>query len=150
MSTLQKAALDYVAMRRGLGYKYVHQEYRLLNFVTFMAHRDATIVTTKLALEWAMLPSGKHATWAIRIADVRGFARYLQGFEPSTEIPPTGIITYRSRLRPYIYTEVEIEKLLAAALTLPPVQGLRRWTDHYLFGLLAVTGLRISEALALK
>ena len=94
--------------------------------------------------------AGRHASWALRLTDVRGFARHLHGLEPRTEIPPTGIIVYRGRTRPYLYTQEEIQTLLEAALALPPVHGLRRWTYHCLFGLLAVTGLRISEALALR
>jgi integrase len=50
----------------------------------------------------------------------------------------------------YVYTDAEIRKLLAAALGLPPSDALRRWTYYNLFGLLAVTGLRISEALSLR
>lgn len=150
MSVLRQALRDYVSMRRGLGYKFVHQEHQLKGFVTFMDQRDAAVITTKLALEWATQPPGRHASWAIRLSDVRGFARHLHSLEPRTQIPPTGIITYRFRPRPYLYTETEIKTLLAAALALPPVHGLRRWTYHCLFGLLAVTGLRISETLALR
>jgi integrase len=150
MNTLRQSLWHYVAMRRGLGYKFVHQEHRLSGFITFMEQRGAAIITTKLALEWATQPLGRHASWVLRLSDVRGFARHLHGLEPRTEIPPTGIIAYRSRTRPYLYTQEEIKMLLEAALALPPVHGLRRWTYHCLFGLLAVTGLRISEALALR
>lgn len=150
MSALQQALRDYIAMRRGLGYKFVHQERRLERFVAFMAQRDATVITTKLALEWATQPPGRHPSWALRLTDVRGFARHLHSLDPRTEVPPTGIIAYPGRARPYLYTDAEIQTLLAAALALPPVHGLRRWTYHCLFGLLAVTGLRISEALSLR
>jgi len=150
MSVLRQALRDYVSMRRGLGYKFVHQEHQLEGFVTFMDQQNAAVITTKLALEWATQPPGRHASWAIRLSDVRGFARHLHSLEPRTQIPPTGIIKYRHRPRPYLYTEAEIQTLLTAALALPPVHGLRRWTYHCLFGLLAVTGLRISETLALR
>ncbi len=150
MITLRQAFQNYIAMRRGLGYKFVHQEHRLSGFIDFMEQRDATIITTRLSIEWATQSPGKHASWAMRIADVRGFAQHLLSLEPRTEIPPVGIITYQCRTRPYLYTKAEIQTLLAAALALPPEHGLRRWTYHCLFGLLAVTGLRISEALALR
>lgn len=150
MIALREALRDYVAMRRGLGYKFVHQERRLDCFIKFMEQRATSVITSKLALEWATQPPGRHASWTLRIADVRGFARHLHSFEPRTEVPPTGIITYRGRVQPYLYSETEIKALLAAALALPPEQALRRWTYHCLFGLLAVTGLRISEALALQ
>ena len=120
MSTLRQALGHYVAMRRGLGYKFVHQERRLTSFITFMEQRDAAVITTKLALEWATQPPGRYASWALRLADVRGFARHLLSLEPRTQVPPTGIIAYRGRTRPYLYSQTEIQTLLAAALALPP------------------------------
>ena len=60
-----------------------------------------------------------------------------------------GLLPYRyQRTRPYIYCDQEIERLLAAARAL--AGGLRGWIYHCLFGLLSVSGLRISEALNLK
>ncbi len=150
MSTLRTALRDYLALQRGLGYKYVHQERTLTNFILFMERRESTVITTKLALEWATQSPGKHASWAILLTDVRGFARHLHNTEPHTEIPPAGLTPRSGRTHPYLYSDTEIQALLAAALALPPKRGLRRWTYHCLFGLLAVTGLRISEALALK
>lgn len=150
MSTLRTALRDYLSLQRGLGYKYVHQERTLMSFTLFMEQRQTTVITTKLALEWATQSPGRHASWAIYLADVRGFARHLRNTEPRTEIPPTGLIPRCGRIRPYLYSDTEVQTLLTAALALPPQRGLRRWTYHCLFGLLAVTGLRISEALALR
>lgn len=150
MTPWRQALRDYLTMRRGLRYKFVHQAHRLTSFITFMEQRNAAVITTELALEWATQPRGRHASWAIRLSDVRGFARHLHSLQPGTEIPPTGIIPYRGRTRPYLYTEAEIQRLLAAALALPPMHGLRRWTYHCLFGLLAVSGLRLNEALTLR
>src|SRR5471030_1963859 len=76
-------------------------------------------------------------------------ARHLTSLEPRTEVPPAGLFPPISRAKPYLYSELEIRKLLTAAFALPPTDGLRRWTYHCLFGLLAVTGLRISDALSL-
>ncbi|WP_211455436.1 tyrosine-type recombinase/integrase [Collimonas antrihumi] len=150
MNTLQLALQRYVAMRRGLGFKFQQQEKRLTNFVRFMEERGATVITHKLALEWAMLPQDRRPSWALRLTDVRGFARHLHSLEAQTEVLPTGILPGPSRAKPYIYTDTEIRTLLAAALELPPTNGLRRWTYYCLFGLLSVTGLRISEALSLR
>lgn len=70
-----RAALDkYLNMRQGFGYKYEHQTRRLADFVAFMEKRKARIITTKLAMEWATLPPDRHASWALRLSDVRGFA----------------------------------------------------------------------------
>jgi integrase len=150
MSTLRTALRDYLSLQRGLGYKYVHQERTLTSFTLFMEQRKTAFITTKLALEWATQSPGRHASWAIYLSDVRGFARYLRNSEPRTEIPPTGLIPRSGRIRPYLYSDTEIQTLLTAALALRPEQALRRWTYHCLFGLLAVTGLRIGEALALR
>src|SRR5262249_59101672 len=71
--------------------------------------------------------------------------------DPETEIPHPKLLPYRpKRARPYLYTDQEVEHLLNAALKLPPADGLRRWIYHALLGLLAVAGLRISEAIGLK
>jgi integrase len=150
MSALRSALQQYVAMRRGLGYKFQHQERRLMDFVAFMDERDASVITHKLAVEWATLPPDRHSSWALRLTDVRCFARHLTSAEPRTEVPPPGLFPALQRAKPYLYTDLEINGLLAAAWALPPTDGLRRWTYHCLFGLLAVTGLRISEALGVR
>jgi integrase len=137
-------------MRQGLGYKFVQPEVRLAGFVTFMEQRGVGVITRDLALEWAMQPINRRATWGIRLTDVRGFAQYLRSLDPRTEVPPAGILPSPSRCKPYLYSEAEIRDLLAAAFALPPSHALRRWTYHCLFGLLATTGLRISEALNLQ
>jgi integrase len=101
-------------------------------------------------MEWATLLPDRHATWALRLTDVRGFARHVANIEPKTEVPPAGILPGLKRAKPYVYSDTEIDALLAAALALPPEDGLRRWTYHYLFGLIAVTGMRLSEAIGLQ
>lgn len=150
MTDLRFTLERYLSMRQGFGYKYEQQARRLADFVSFMAARKATTITTKLALEWATLPPGRHASWALRLTDVRGFARHVANFDPNTEAPPTGLLPRLKRAKPYIYSDAEINALLAAALALPPANGLRRWTYHYLFGLIAVTGMRLSEAIGLQ
>ena len=81
---------------------------------------------------------------------VRVFAGWLQGFDPRTEVPPPGLITSRPRrTRPYIYTDDQIAEIVTEAGRLPSSYGLRGWTCSTLFGLIAVTGLRVNEALGL-
>src|SRR5204863_5037337 len=82
--------------------------------------------------------------------DVRGFARHLTSLDPRTEVPPVGMLPGWKRTKPYVYSDTEIDALLRAALALPPENALRRWTYHTLFGLIAVTGLRLSEAMGLE
>lgn len=150
MSSLRSALERYLSMRKGLGYKYQQQTRRLTGFVNFMEKRKATTITTKLAMEWATLPPDRHASWALRLTDVRGFARHVANFDLQTQVPPAGILPRLKRAKPYVYSDAEIDALMVAALALPPADGLRRWTYHNLFGLFAVTGLRLSEAIGLQ
>ena len=150
MTDLQSTLKRYVNMRQGLGYKFQRQAQRLGDFVSFMEKRKAVTITTKLAVKWATLPHDCNASWASRLAAVRGFARHVASLNPKTEIPPPGILPPLKRPKPYVYSNAEINALLAAALGLPPADGLRRWTYHCFFGLLAVTGLRLSEAIGLQ
>jgi integrase len=96
------------------------------------------------------LPPRSDISSAMRLTVVRGFARHVASIDPKTEVPPNGIFPQRRRPKPYIYSEREINALLAAALALPPITGLRRWTYHHLFGLITVTGMRLSEATGLQ
>jgi integrase len=150
MTDLRSALERYLTIRKGLGYKYEQQTRRLADFVAFMEKCKATTITTKLALEWATLPPDRHASSALRLNDVRGFARHVAGLDPGTEVPPVGLLPGGKRARPYVYSDAEIDALLTAALALPPENGLRRWTYHTLFGLFAVTGMRMSEAIGLE
>ncbi|MER9845732.1 tyrosine-type recombinase/integrase [Mesorhizobium australicum] len=149
MSRLRTALERYVGMRQGLGYKYHGPARRLSDFVTFMEARGAETITTALAMKWVTL-IGRQPSWSIRLTDVRCFAQHLAHFDPMTEVPPQDAVPPARRAKPYIYTDAEITALLAAALALPPANALRRWTYHCLFGLIAVAGLRHSEALDLR
>jgi integrase len=150
MTGLRLALERYLSMRQGLGYKYRNQARDLGDFVSFMEARKATTITTKLALAWATLPPRSSVSSAMRLTAVRAFARHVVSMDPKTEIPPTGIFPQWRRPKPYIYSAGEIHGLLAAALALPPIDALRRWTYHHLFGLIAVTGMRLSEATGLQ
>ncbi|MGY3619161.1 hypothetical protein [Bradyrhizobium sp. USDA 10063] len=124
MTTLRSALEQYVSMRQGLGYKYQQQARRLANFVSFMEERKATTITTKLAVGWATLPPDRHASWVLRLTDVRGFARHVANINPETEVPRAGILPSLKRAKPYVYSDAEIEALLKAALALPSC----KWT----------------------
>lgn len=142
----------YLAYRRSLGFELTIDEGRLKAFARFadeMGGQDR--LTVALAEQWARTSKRQSPlTWARRIETLRGFARFCLRFEPATEIPPRDLFgaTHR-RLVPHIYTEEELVVLLEAAKRLPPLNGLRPATCRTVFGLLAASGLRISEALAL-
>ena len=148
MKMLKEAAQDYLRMRRGLGFKLRHDERRLKRFLSFMEQHKASYITTDLALKWATEPvDAQPAWWGERLTSVRGFARYCSGVDPRTEVPPVGLVSYRlRRATPYLYSLEEIRRLMAAAKTLPPSGGLRGLTYYCLFGLLSVSGVRLSEA----
>jgi integrase len=150
MNTLCQTLHEYVALRRCLGHKFTQPARCLEGFVTFLVHCNATFITTKLAMEWATQSPGKNASWAIKLSYARGFARHLQITDTRTEVPPVGLLPYTRSAKPYIYSSAEIQTLLETSLALKPDKALRPWTYHCLFGLLPVTGLRISEALGLK
>jgi integrase/recombinase XerD len=71
--------------------------------------------------------------------------------DPSTEVPPLGLLPYQPpRAKPYFYSDGEIRALLKATKARTSIDPLRPWTYHCLFGVLAVTGLRLGEALNLR
>lgn len=151
MISFRKAVKDYLTMRRSLGFKLRDMGHNLEHFVSFMGQQKASIITTELALRWAQQPQDvQPAQWAARLSFVRSFARYWSATDPRTEIPPMGLLPYRTkRATPYIYSNDEIQQLLEAARNLPPLTSLRPWTYYNLFGLMAVTGMRISEVIRL-
>jgi integrase/recombinase XerD len=152
MNTLRNAVDEYLEMRRALGYQLLEARVALPEFVSFLEKYGESHITTKLALEWSQQTSSpKLAGWAKRLGFVRTFARYWSATDPRTEVPPCGLLPGRhNRVQPYLYTDEEIKGLMDAALRLQPADGLRPWTYYCLFGLLPVTGLRISEAISLQ
>jgi len=141
----------YLTIRRSLGYDFGTTERVLRAFISFAESQDTDHISTDLFLRWqTVFGHARRQTWAGRLGIVRQFAQWLHGLDPAHEIPPQGLIPNRSRRsRPYIYNEEEIGKIIAEASALPSVYGLRGLTFSTLFGLIAMTGLRISEALGL-
>jgi integrase len=144
----RKAVEDYVEMRRRLGFKLRDAKAGLINFAAFLKQHRAAHITIALAMEWAQQDKTvRPAEWARRLSFVRGFARHWSAYDSRTEVPPYGLLPHRpERARPYLYSDGEIRQLLQAAQQLPSAHGLRGLTYHCLLGLLAVAGLRISEA----
>lgn len=160
MSKLGKALTNYLALRRALGFKLGRTETRLRQFLAFMEGKRSTRITTALALEFATEASQLDPrTQANRLSVVRGFARHLVATDPTMEIPPLGLLPSRpKRAHPYLYSEEELRRLLAGAKAYPswsrfPGLSWKRFqaqTYYCLFGLLAVTGMRVGEALQLR
>jgi integrase/recombinase XerD len=149
MSPLAQAVEEYLALRRALGYKLKLHGLLLPQFVEFLERRGASLITTELAVEWATLPTDASSVWRYqRLAMVRGFARYAQALDADHEVPPDGLLPAKCRRAiPYLYSQEEIDALMGAARTLRP--ALRAATCEAVLGLLAVSGMRVSEVVAL-
>jgi integrase len=151
MKPLHDAVEEYLAIRRALGSPIPCASSQLRDFVRFLESEGADFVTTRLALRWAQQPvHAQPATWADRLGVVRRFATWRVIIDPRTEIPPCGLLPHQRRRKPpYIYSDAEIEQLVGQAARLPSALGLRGPTFATLIGLLAASGLRLGEALAL-
>lgn len=140
----------YLRLRRATGWQMRVQEYILRGFVAFAKARGETHIHSLSAIEWAArAPSeGQRAN---RLGMLRVFARFARAEDPSHEVPPHGVFAApKVRYAPFIFSESQVKELVRRAWQLPPSGSLRPWTYATLFSLLAVTGLRISEALNLR
>lgn len=151
MSALHDAFTEYLQTRRALGTKLAWPESSLRQFVDFVETEGAEFVTTEIALRWATKSTVvQRATHVRRLGIVRGFAIWLQATDSRTQVPPLRILPARERRPlPHIYSNREIADLMASAGRLRSSCGLRRVTFQTLIGLLAATGLRPGEVLAL-
>jgi integrase/recombinase XerD len=149
MSSLQEHVDDYLRLRRALGFKLERHGQLLPQLVVYLEAAGAGPLTSELAISWARLPADVQPRhWAARLAVARGFAAYLQTIEPATEVPPADVFAVRYRRpTPYLWSRQDICRLLDQARALRP--PLRAASFEALFGLLAVSGMRLGEALAL-
>ena len=140
----------YLAVRRATGFELMNTEYLLRSFARWAAQRGETQIRSESAIAWAS-QTASVAQRDARLKTICLFARYLRSEDPRHELPSANHFGYRKRRRvPHIYSAVEIGRLLHAASQLGPADSLQPHTYRTLIGLLAVTGLRISEALALR
>jgi len=149
VTTLREALADYLRIRRRLGFEMPQDGRVLEGFVEFLERAGAQRITTEVALMWARLSVHAHPhRWRQRLSVARGFARHLATIDPASEVPSKDLLPgHRPRIAPYIYTDEEIAAVVAAARRLRP--SLRAARHQTLIGLLAVTGMRPGEALAL-
>jgi integrase len=140
----------YLALRRAVGFRLKTEEQLLHDFARRAAERGDTHVRTPMATEWA---AAARSPWQRerRLRAVAGFARHARAEDPRHEVPPIFVFGRRHvRPRPHIYSPDELRRLLHAASRLPAIWPLRPQGFTTLFGLLASSGLRVSEALALR
>lgn len=153
--SLQTRIDDYLSERRRLGYELQSWDTFLAGFARYVASRhDRGPLTVENMIDWVRQGKGGRGspgTWARRLEKLRRFIRYLKQFEPDTEMPEESVFgPVPGRVAPHIFHEDEIVELLAAARKLGPRGSLRPETYETLFGLMASTGLRVSEATHLR
>lgn len=148
-TTLGEHVDDYLRLRRALGFKLERHGQLLPQLVAYLEATGVSTVSSELAISWARLPASAHPRhWAARLAIARGFAAYLQTIDPATEVPPAGVFAVGyQRPTPYLWSAQNISRLLEQARGLRP--PLKAASYETLFGLLAVTGMRVGEAIAL-
>lgn len=149
MSALSGQVADYLRLRRALGFKLEREGQLLAQFVSYLEATGAARVTSEAAITWARTPANAQPNhWAKRLGIVRKFAAYLQTIEPETEVPPEVFPARRHRPAPYLWSQNDICRLLESARELP--SPMRAATYETLFGLLAASGMRVGEAVALQ
>jgi integrase len=149
VSPLRAALADYLAVRRALGYKLKGAELLLGQFIAYLEEHGEQTISAEHALAWATLPANAHPSWPwLRLSIVRGFAAHLKTIDPATEVPASDLLPRRRRRRaPYLCSDEQVDALIAAAETLKTAH--RVATYQTLIGLLAVTGMRVGEAIRL-
>jgi integrase len=149
MSPLNDRLDDYLRIRRQLGFELKLAGRTLEDFVAFLGQAGAERITTDLAVLWARQPAAASPRYlSLRLGMARGFARYLATIDPDSEVPPVDLLPARvTRRTPYLYCDQEIAELMAVAGALTP--ALRGATYRTVIGVMATTGIRISEALGL-
>jgi len=149
MTRLRHALAAYLRTRRALGFKSKRADELLPQFIAYVDEHGSSCITTAAAIAWATQPqTATPEWWKQRLVLVRGFAKYMQTIEPRTEIPSIDLLPHRrTRSAPYVYTTEDITALLAAADTLR--SQLKTATYKTLLGLLAATGMRVGETVAL-
>lgn len=150
MTALRRALTDYLRVRRAAGFKLKQAGEMLPDLVEYLDKRRASFLTTVAAIAWATQPRDvRPAWWRQRLVIVRGFARYLQTIDSRTEMPSLDHLPASEGIRstPYVYSAADITALLSATETL--CSPLRVATYRTLLGLLAVTGMRVGEAIGL-
>jgi integrase len=150
VSRLEQSLTDYLQLRRSLGHQLDDAARLLPRFVGFLDDRGLSTVTVAAAVEWATTPTTDPGSTVgpRRMTAVRGFARYLVGVDPATEVPPLGLLPLQARWRgPFVFSPDDIDLIMNRMRGLTP--PLRAATYVTLIGLLAATGLRIGEAIKL-
>lgn len=145
---LEQELADYLGLRRALGYRLARPEKLLGQFLNHLEQAGEPVITVASALGWARQPANSDSNWhAYRLSVVSGFATYLHTLDQAHQVPAADLLPQRShRASPYLYTDTQVAALITATDSLRT--PLRRATFATLIGVLAVTGIRVGEAIA--
>lgn len=151
MKTLTHRLEEYLALRRAMGYSLDSTGRLLGKFTEYADLKGQHTITTSLFLDWkASFGNANPNTWAQRLGMVRMFAIWLAQRDDQTEVPPTQLLPgNQKRNTPYIYSKSEIASIVEEAGKLPSDYGTRGALWRTFFGLVSVTGMRVSEAIKL-
>ena len=150
---LRERLHDYVELRHALGIPLGKNAALLSDFVTFVDDNcDSQPVTTQLALDWldSDCKQNRIAQANVKLSIVRQFLMYVSSAIDGTEVPDMGLLAARRRRKPFVFTPAEVEAMLEATNSFGPAGSFLRITLKAVLGVLACTGLRVSEALKLN
>ena len=142
---------QYVALHRSFGRKFSEQGRILQLFADYAGSFGDRHVSIERIYDWCRSASSQNVA-RTRFDVVRRFCLYAYAEDRGHQVPPASVFGRGKRPRPtpHIIEPEQLRAIMQAALDLPPKGKISPHTYHYLFGLLATTGLRISEALALQ
>lgn len=147
---LIEAVESYLQVRRAAGLDLRYAGIQLHSYAHFVADCGETHVNTQTAIAWATMASSPGER-SRRLKVVIRFAHYIRAEDDRHEIPPDGIFGHHKKRRvPFIFSPMDISQLIREAMRLGPAGSIRPHTYATLFALLSATGLRVSEALALR
>ena len=151
-TTITDHVVRFVETRQALGYRFTQNGQMLGSFARFAEACNETFIRASTALAWASASKEASSQTQIRrLHTVHDFALWLHAEDDRHEVPHRDALGHASRRRPqpHLVAVPDIRKLLTAALSVGAVGTIAPLTWYYLFGLIAATGLRIGEALAL-
>jgi integrase/recombinase XerD len=152
MTGFSRHAEDYLQLRHALAHQLADAVRLLPRLVAYLDASGAPTITVDNALAWAQIPDAgaSSSVWSRRMTVARGFARYMSGIDPATEVPPVGLVSFHRHWRPpFIYSATDVGALMAEVPHVVPTP-FRASTVQTMIGLLAATGMRIGEAIALS
>ncbi|MFI5299972.1 MAG: tyrosine-type recombinase/integrase [Polyangiales bacterium] len=147
---LRKLLAQYVALRKATGFTFRDSEILLRSFVAFAIAQGDRRIRGATAVKWAAKTKTQAQRYT-RLRAVSRFAAYLRAEDPRHEMPPQDVFVAKAaRPTPRIFTETEVAHIVACAAELGAPGSFQGKTYSTLYGLLAATGLRLSEATGLR